>query len=219
MRINLRLVGVVFGALLTGPLLGSLGGCSTVVFSENTSTQRAAAVEREALIDAASQVAKTKWPHPQNASWQARFISMSPGGERLSQSETINAYLNSLSSDQSKPEQVLADAQGHLAAASALARAANAAAGSIRPVKADVAIVEEAIGDLRDTRDIYVASLKSLAKHGEPVQTTNVRELKSEFDDAIRELGAAADLLADRVDGDQTETFAAPGPNVSRGSL
>lgn len=204
MRRVLRLGCVWAGAVL----VGALSGCSTVLFSDNGAAERAEAVEREALIDAAAAVSRTKWPAPDDASWQARIAHI--GDERVSKSDAVEVYLASLGEEGTRYDLVLADAGEHLKAADGLARAAAIAANSVRPVMADVSIVEAAIGDLRQTRDIYVESLKTLAKDGEPVQTAIVRDLKSQFDEAIKTLGAAADELADRVADDRTETFAGP---------
>ena len=207
MRRILRLVCVGAGAVL----VGALSGCSTVLFSDNGAAERSAAVEREALIDAAAAVSRTKWPAPDDASWQSRIAHL--GSEHVSKSDAVEVYLASLASlgeAGTRYDLVLADAGEHLKAADGLARAAANAANSVRPVMADVSIVEDAIGDLRYTRDIYVECLKTLAKEGEPAPAGNVRALKSQFDDAIKALGDVADELADRVADDRTETFAGP---------
>lgn len=204
MRRILRLVCVGAGAVL----VGALGGCSTVLFSDNGAAERSAAVEREALIDAAAAVSRTKWPAPDDASWQARIAHL--GSEHVSKSDAVEVYLASLGEGGARYDLVLADAGEHLKAADGLARAAANAANSVRPVMADVSVVEDAIGDLRYTRDIYVECLKTLAKEGEPAPAGNVRALKSRFDDAIKALGDVADELADRVADDRTETFAGP---------
>lgn len=189
-------------------LAGALGGCSTVIFSENSADERGAAIEREALIDAAAAVSKTKWPEPQNVSWQARIAHI--GADRVSKSDAVEAYLASFGDSKPKYDKVLGDAGAHLLAADNLTRAAANAANSVRPVMADVSVVEEAIGDLRQTRDIYLESLKILAREGEPVRSANIRALKSQFDGAIKELGDVADELADRVADDATQIYAGP---------
>lgn len=197
------------GCLLAGVILvGALGGCSTVLFSGDNSTDRAAAVEREALIEAAETVSRTSWPEPENVSWQARIVHIGAG--RVSKSDAVETYLASLGDAGDRYGSVLRDAEAHLRAADELALAAANAAQSVRPVMDDVSIVEEAIGDLRQTRDIYVESLKTLAKLGEPVPPSIVRDLKSAFDSAIKSLGSVADELADRIADDDTETFAGP---------
>lgn len=204
MRNTVRLGRVWAGVVLAGVL----GGCSTVIFSEHSSTERTTAIEREALIEAAAAVSRTQWPKPENASWQARIVHI--GASRLSQSDAVDAYLASLGGDETRYVRVLDDAGAHLRAADGLTRAAANAAQSVRPVTADISIVEAAIGDLRQTRDIYVEALKVLDKQGEPVPAASLRQLKSDFDSAIKQLGAVADELADRVADDHTETFAGP---------
>lgn len=74
----------------------------------------------------------------------------------------------------------------------------------------DVSVVEKAILDLREARDVYLASLKLIARAGEPVASTESRRLKAEFGAAIEDLGAAADRLADEAENDPRRTFAGP---------
>lgn len=201
----------VGGALVGAVIIGMSGGCSTVIFTDsNVAADRASAIEREALIEAASAVSETKWPQPTQIAWQARLSPLSASEDVVTEADAAEAYLSSIRVPGRRHEQVYADAEAHLRAAAALARAADAATNSVRPVKADIAVVEDAIGSLRQTRDIYVLSLKALARHGEPVEAENVRALKDDFDDAIKALGSAADALADRVARDRTKTFAGP---------
>lgn len=187
-----------------------LGGCSTVLSSENGAELRAAAIEREALKSAADAVALTRWPKPENADWGARLAGVvGAGSERFSEDDAVAAYLAALG-ESPRQDDLLADAARHVAAAGELARVAQGAAESIRPTMTDVSIVEDAIIGLRATRDIYLEAADALAKEGEALSPAEERALKAAFGDAIKELGAAADHLADRVAADDTTTYASP---------
>ncbi|MBI1365371.1 MAG: hypothetical protein GC153_05380 [Alphaproteobacteria bacterium] len=213
---RLRLASLAAGAVVA---VSSLGGCSTVVFSQNRGSDQAATVEREALLRAASAIETTKWPEPKEASFAERLTGLIGGGGDAGKDGAVKAYLAAMPATGRK-EIVFADASDHLNAAAALAQAAYAAAESIRPVKSDISIVESAIAKLREDRDIYLAALKALDRSGENVESDDMRGLKSEFNSAIANIGAAADRLADSVAHDRTETLVSePPPNKLTGSL
>jgi len=192
-----------------GALVTITGGCSTVVFQEHAGATHSPAVEREALVRAASDVSQTKWPKPEGASFGRMLTGVVVGsGDRVTESDAVDRYLESLATAQDRRLVVLADAERHLAAASLLAQAAEAAAEGFRPAMADVSLVESAIGDLRSVRDIYLSSLKRLSKEGEEVDSQTVSVLRSAFNDSIERIGDAADRLADAVAHDRTETLA-----------
>ncbi len=191
-----------------GALVTMTGGCSTVVFQEHAGAVRSPAVERDALVRAASDVSQTKWPKPEGASFGRLLTVVVGSGDRVTESDAVDRYLESLATAQDRRLVVLADAERHLAAASLLAQAAEAAAEGFRPAMADVSLVESAIGDLRSVRDIYLSSLKRLSKEGEEVDSQTVSVLRSAFNDSIERIGDAADRLADAVAHDRTETLA-----------
>ncbi len=192
-----------------GALVTMTGGCSTVVFQDQAGAARSPAIERDALVRAASDVSQTKWPKPEGASFGRMLTGVVVGsGERVTESEAVDQYLESLAAAQDRRLVVLADAERHLAAASALALAAEAAAEGFRPAMSDVSLLESAIGDLRGVRDVYLSSLKRLSKEGEPVDSETVGVLRSAFNESIERIGDAADRLADAVAHDRTETLA-----------
>lgn len=198
-----------------------LGGCSTAIFSENRASGRTVTVEREALAAAAAAVAETKWPEPQEESWGARLAGFIAGGDEAGKDGAVSAYLASMPPGAAPQAVIFADAARHLAAAAALAEAADAAAQSIRPQKNDIAIVESAIARLRENRDIYVAALKAVDRAGEPVDEDAIRLLKAEFNQAIKAVGAAADQLADSIARERNATFVAEplAPPAARGEF
>lgn len=195
------------------------GGCSTVVFSQNQTAERHAAIERDALVGAATAISETKWPQPRSASWAARLTGGSGDDLLVSQTDAVDAYLKSLGAPPGRQTIVFSDAARCLDAANALVDAASLAAEAIRPLMADVAVVEGAIGELRENRDIYLASLKELAHEGEEIDAVQLRALKAEFNEAIEAVGEAADLLAEKVSRDRTETVARSGDRANFGGL
>ena len=197
------------GAVL---LAVSAAGCSTVVV-RNAGSAADSAVEREALARAAGEVSRTAWPKPQGASFTDMLSGVVVGsGDRVTEAEAAEIYISSLGDGDIRRFRLLADADRHLAAAYALAEAARAAADAVRPAKSDISTVETAIGELRAVRDIYLLSLKRLEKEDGDIPPETASTLRAAFNDAIEEIGVAADDLADAVASDRTETLAAPAP-------
>jgi uncharacterized protein YceK len=190
----------------------SASGCATVISSDGAAARREAAVERAALVEAAAAVAQTRWPKPERASL-AEILSVGVvSSDRMTENKAAEIYLSALRDAQARQRQVFADALAHLEAARLLASATRAAAESVRPTASDISVVEEAIGELRGARDIYIAALKALSKEGEMVEPEAVHALKAEFNAAIAEIGAAADRLAEAVAEDRTSTYAGRNP-------
>ena len=168
------------------------GGCSTVILSENSHSPQSAA-EHAALVEAASAVSQAGWPKPQEASWSDRLTGGEANSARVSEDDAAEVYVATLGAP--RKSALLDDAARHLEAARALAAAADAAASTLRPAMADVSVVETAIADLRQARDIYLKSLDLVARDGEAIASAERRRLKADFGYAIKELGAAADAL------------------------
>jgi hypothetical protein len=179
-------------ALFAGAsLLLTAGGCSTVLVPEKSLSENVA--ERAALVEAAAAVAETRWPKPEAASWSDRLAGDATKSD-VSESDAARIYAASLETP--RKAALLEDASRHIAAGRDLVGVAAAAAEAIRPAMSDVSVVEAAIADLRQARDIYLASLKLIGREGEPVASSESRELKSEFAAVIEDLGAAADARA-----------------------
>lgn len=192
----------------------SASGCATVITSDGATARRETAVERAALVEAAAAVAQTRWPKPERASLVEILSVGVVSADRMTENKAAEFYLATLQDAQARQTQVFADAQAHLEAARWLATATKAAAESVRPTTSDISVVEEAIGELRGARDIYVAALKALSKEGEIVESEAVHALKAEFNAAIAEIGAAADRLAEAVAEDRTSTYAGRNPRL-----
>lgn len=201
-----------FRRVLAGAVLVSIvfsGGCSTVIMAdrgaEDRAGERSSAAERTALTSAADAVSQTRWPKP-NANPLGAMLG--GGRDRVSEQDAVETYLAALGG--AGAGAVMADANRHLAAAGRLADTAAACANAARPVMADVAVVEDAIADLKGIRDVYVASLKSLKKEGERVGDDDIRAVRDDFNNAIRTLGKAADRLADSVAHNKSRAYAEP---------
>ena len=198
-----------FGILTLLTFAAFLNGCATVVM--NSDAARVVSAERDALKTAAADVADVNWPKPQAASMSERLtgIVAGPKKERVTKKQAIEVYVAALETAPDPQAVLIEHAETQLRAADVLIAAAEDAATATRPAMADVAIVEGAISELRQSKEIYLASLDLVA--GDDPAVKNVkRGLKTDFNRAIREIGAAADVLADRVARDRTETMAQP---------
>lgn len=174
-------------------IAGALGsGCSTVVMREPAA---AVADERSELALAAEAISARKWPRSDSAGISGMF------GERgsVTEAESIAAYVDQLGQGPGRGVVVLKDAYVHIDAAYRLASATDRAASLTQPTDEDVRLVESAIGDLRGARDIYLATLRELEGEGDGVELRTEQSLKAAFNEAIREIGEAADVLSDRV--------------------
>lgn len=196
-------------AAMTCALLGACATISPQKYAADSSRHQA---EREALKTAAAEVSRTAWPKPENPSLGARLTGFI-GGDRdsVSKDDAVEAYVAILITEKAPGSQLMEDAARHLEAAWLLAEAADAAAVSVRPTGSDIAVVESAIGDLREHRDIYLATVKMLEKSNALAAQNDPDEaIKTSFNEAIKLIGAAADRLADRIDNDRSETYAQP---------
>lgn len=187
-------------------LLAASSGCAAVVLSEGGQRGPEAAIEREALASAAAAVAETPWPRAREASLAERLVGTS--GPSPDEHRLAEIYVSGLSAPR-KPV-ILAAATANIGAARRLAETGEAALTAIRPAMSDVAVIEAAIADMKENRDVYVASLKLVARSGETVDAEELRRLRGAFAEAISDLGKVADSLAERMDEDRSRTFASP---------
>lgn len=186
--------------------------CSTVIKSERSQGAKVTEADREALRAAAANVADAPWPKPTSSSLAERLAGMEPEGDKLSRDDAVDAYVEALSEKPDAENRLMADADRHILAARALNEVAEAACESAAPQMADVALLEDAIADLRETRAIYVASLKEI--DGDKL---NIELVKRSFDDVIKTLGDVADDLANNAVKKNSRNFA--GPQTVAGSI
>ncbi len=186
-----------------------LNGCATVVMSGGAAAVHASA-DREVLKMAAADVAAVAWPKPQSVSMGERLAGIGgASSEKITKKDAIAAYVGALNTARDPHAALLEDARKQLASADALNEAARDVATAARPSMKDVATVEAAIGFLRQSRDIYLASLTDIIADRE-TRLASAKLLRADFNAVIREIGAAADVIADRVAADRTQTFAQP---------
>jgi hypothetical protein len=179
-------------------------GCSTVIQTAAPDDQ-AHVASHMALEEAAASVAASPWPKPASSSLADRLAGASSGGEKISRDDAVDAYAVKLLASGRGDTGLLADAARHLEAAGALNAVAQTVCDSPAPRLSDVALLEDAIADLRQTRSIYVSALKQI--NGDK---NDVDHLKRDFDKAIKDLGSVADDLAKNAMKQRTSNFAAP---------
>lgn len=163
-----------------------------------------AEAERSDLALAAEAVSTTKWPKS-----EVGGLSGMLNGAGAGETDSVSVYVAQLGSGPGRGVAVLKDAYVHIDAAYALAAAADKAASLSQPTDEDVRLIETAIGDLRGARDVYLASLRALEDAGDGVAPRTEQSLKSAFNQAIRDIGAAADALSDRVAAKKLQADAA----------
>lgn len=177
-------------------------GCSTVIKAAGSEDPGYAA-QRDALVEAAAGLAAAPWPKPSSSSLADRLAGAEADGASVSREDAVKAYVERLAGLDDAENALMADAARHLEAVGALRAAAEAAGDALSPRLSDVALIEDAIGDLRETRAIYVSALKKIDGDDD-----NVDALKRDFDRAIKELGAVADMLAENAMKRRAQAFA-----------
>lgn len=190
-------------------------GCAIGPASSQVDYANGALAERDLLSDAAAAVETAPWPKPQSISMFSRIAGAVKDDDadapRISRSDAVEIYIADLAPSGAKFSTLANDATANLGAAKRLAAFADTALSSPRLTMNDVAAVEGAIQALRENRRIYVSAAKSLEKAGEPVDDDVLDALRNGYSLAIRDLGKAADALADRIEDDRSETFADDG--------
>ena len=165
--------------------------------------------ERDVLADAALAVETSPWPKPEPVSIFSRMTGASDD-DRVTRSDAVAVYVNALQPAGARFSQLAIDARANLGAADRLLRAADHALAAQRLTVSDVAMVEDAIQALRENRQIYVSAAREIENAGEPIDGVQLEAIRDAYSEAIRELGRSADALADRIDEDRSENYAAP---------
>ena len=198
----------LYGVLAAGGLL-LISGCAVNPLSSSADARHNSAAERDMLADAARAVETAPWPQVEEVSFVSRLTGAAPD-DRMTRGKAISLYLDELRPQGARFHQLADDAQNNLAAAERLLAAAESALSAARLTKTDVVMLEQAIQALRENRQIYLSAAKQLEKAGEPVDESQLDLIREAYAGAISELGRAADALADRIEKDRTENFAAP---------
>ncbi|MBB4657549.1 hypothetical protein [Parvularcula dongshanensis] len=133
------------------------------------------------------------------------------GGHDRARKAAAEAYLQGVTAPDPLPA-VFADIDEALRRARAVAEAGQAAATALVPVMDDVALLEDAIGDVRRCATLYTDALGLIRdKQDEAVRLskTEIRAVKDAFTDAARDISASADRVAARL-SDVPERLALP---------
>lgn len=192
-------------------VLLSAGGCAVNPLASLSDSRPKIVVERDMLADAAQEVETAPWPQVEEVSIVSRITGGDASG-RMTRSKAIDLYLEELQPEGARFTQLASDAQANLDAANRLLAAAESALAASRVTMSDIVTIETAIQALRENRQIYTSAAKQIEKTGEPVDEAQLDAIRTAYADAIRALGRSADALADRIEKDRTETYAAPAP-------
>ena len=193
-------------------------GCAVNPLSSQSNDQNTTVAERDLLADAASAVEDAPWPRPQQVSFISR-ITGAGDDDRITKSDAAALYANSLSPAGARFVQLERDAQANLSAATRLRHTADMALYAPRLTNNDVAMVETAIQALRENRQVFVNAAHQIEKTGESIDDEKLDAIRDAYTAAIRDLGETADALADRLDHDRSENYAAPTPRPNVNNL
>ncbi len=200
-----RALCAVFFLMIGGCAIGGGAGVAP-------SAHKFQETQRDLLAEAARDVENAQWPAPESAPILA-FIT-GGGGERFTKTDAAAYYVNRLPAD-GRFTALLADAEAKLGDAQHLHQTALLAVSAPRVSTRDISLVEECIRSLRDQRDIYSTAVKKLEDAGDPVDGDAVSLMRRRFAEIVRDLGDAADLLAERHANDRSSTFAAPSRTIA----
>lgn len=203
----------LFNSTIAAVFLLLTGGCAVIPAKSHADLKvNGVVVERDQLAQAVRAVETTPWPKPEPVSLISRITG--GGGERISFSDVVAIYMDVLAAHDNSAGALVSDANGNLADAVVLNDAAIAAVEAPRLSMNDVMLLESAIGALRENRRIYEAAAESLEEQGEGVDPLVMAIIADRYAQAIRDLGDAADQLAERIENDRSRTYAAPDRNA-----
>ena len=158
--------------------------------------------EREALVEAASATAWAPWPKPSSSTFADRLAGAEVGADKVSRDDAIGFYVGLINETDDAEAALLNDAKRHLDAAKRLDEVTDELCDAARSRLSDVALIEDAIADLRETRTIYLSALKRI-----DAEKSASDQLKRDFDNALKNLGEAADQLADAAMKQRAEAY------------
>lgn len=188
-------------------------GCSTVVRIEDTSKVSVLTEERGALLDAAEELAWSPWPKPEGSNNSGEFASSNARETVTTRGDAVKIYLASLGAFATS-DRIAADARQHILAANALIALAKRASDWPDPRLSDVAVIETSIGDLRETRAIYLSALRSI-----DADDDTIRAIREPLDDAVKALGDAADKIAESAITRRASQLAGPQVKTAQKSI
>ncbi len=190
--------------------MASTAGCAVNPLSSQSSVSQETVTERDLLAEAARQVESAPWPKPEPVSFVSRITVGALDDDAFSKADAAETYAAALQPVGARFLQLEADAGANLKAAQRLLGVAENALAAPRLTGNDVALLEEAIQALRENRQIYVNAAHQIEKLGENVDGERLDAIRDAYNFAIRDLGEAADALAERLDRDRSENYASP---------
>ncbi|MEZ5919894.1 MAG: hypothetical protein R3C60_00945 [Parvularculaceae bacterium] len=171
--------------------MASAAGCATTILPDNHSSNTDRTQQQNAINSAAAALDSTPWRKPDQSSLADRLGGVDPDTDGFTRADAVASYLTSLKAEKDQQQAILFDAQKNIDAANELVRLAYEACDGPGPQIADVATIEAAISSMRETRAIYLATLKEI-----DADVSALDAVESSFDSTATRLGVAADLLA-----------------------
>ena len=204
----------VLRILVLSAAVALAAGCASVKIGTGDSSEVAAAPvkvyqaaaksERAILVDATYKIRQTPWPEVHEESLGDRMVGVLFGnGETnnkgVSQDQALEIYMRRLQLQPNPVRSLMRDADTSLSHARNLAETGRQAAHSIQPRAQDIDMLERAIGDIRECREMYLAAMKRMKNSGADITRQDMHELKQAFSQTIRDIGTTADLIHDHV--------------------
>ncbi|MCI5043945.1 MAG: hypothetical protein MRY72_04550 [Aquisalinus sp.] len=178
----------------------------------NKEVSLAGVKERAALVSATRQLDRTPWPAITEAGFTGRMMSSLFGAEDYNDGVTkeaaLESYADMLAAQANPTATLMQDANTSLRQARLVSEAGRQAAYAMNPSSDDISVLESAISDVRESRDMYVGALRLLRKKGFDIDRTTEQDLKKAFTQTIQDIGASADIVADRVSSAATAQYA-----------
>ena len=159
--------------------------------------------ERVALLEATEALANQPWGEADEGGMMSMLFGNSRNGET---DRLVDEYLATAKADGADPVlTVMQDMHTSLANARHVAEAGRQAVVAITPVPSDITMLEDAIGEARECRDMYVKALKVLDRRGASITRDEVRDVRDAFTQTIADIGQTADLVAERVSDEDSQ--------------
>lgn len=174
----------------------------------NTPTRQTGQSDAQSnLTTAARQLQQTPWPEIDAPTTNERLTGMIFGTKdsenSFTQKDAEKFYLISLQAKgHDQLALVQADADRSLKQARQLAEYGRQIARMKYVSSTDMETLESAIGDVRECRDVYVNTLKSLKAEGYSIDSSHWQEMRNAFNQAINDMGVTADMLAQNLNQD-----------------
>ena len=183
-RFPLRVL-LLLGALLAVP------ACASVKVAAPGLASPPPVTEKSALVEATQRLASVTPP----AAERGGLTLVVLGGRGDAETAAARAYLDRMPTE-ARLGAVMSDVEETLRHARAVAEVGRPGpTGSER----EVALLEEAIGDVQNARRVYVAALRLLREEGVPLTRAEIREVNDALVQSCRDIGAAADMVSARL--------------------